>query len=295
MTRPLEPAKATTAARTQTVQVGDFSITAFVERTFRLDGGTMFGVIPRVIWEKLVAPDEKNMVAMQTNLFLVTTPNGKKVLLDSGLGDTLSDFDRKMYNVTTPSKIVAGLAAAGATAEDIDIVVLSHLHTDHVNGVYREDPHNPELLFRNARHVVQQDEWEDALHPNERTAAVYFPNRLAAIERAGKLQLVSGRAEILSGITVEQTGGHTRGHQGVSIQSRGETFVYFADILPSRFHVKVPFVAAVDTYPMDTLQAKKKLLKFCEEHNAIIGFDHDPEFMMGRLVQGPKWLDVGPV
>lgn len=286
---------ADTAIQMQSVRVGGFMVSAFVERTFRLDGGTMFGVIPRVMWEKLVQPDEQNMVPMQTNLFLVTTPEGKRILLDTGLGDTLSDFDRKMYNVTTPSNMTAGLAAAGTTPEQIDYVILTHLHTDHANGIYRGDPGDPGLFFPHAMYVIQRDEWADAHHPNERTAAVYYPNRLAAIERADKVKLVSGRAEVVPGVTVEQTGGHTRGHQGVIIQSQGQTFVYYADILPSRFHVKVPFVAAVDTYPMDTLQAKKKLLKFCEETDAIIGFDHDPEFVMGRLVQGPKWLDVGPV
>ena len=118
---------------------------------------------------------------------------------------------------------------------------------------------------------------------------------VAAIERAGKLRLVAGKAEILPGITVEQTGGHTRGHQGVRVESQGKTFVYYADIFPSRFHVKAPFVAAVDTYPLETLQFKKRLLKFCQEKDTIIGFDHDVEYLMGRLVQGKKWLDVGPV
>jgi glyoxylase-like metal-dependent hydrolase (beta-lactamase superfamily II) len=285
----------TTLSRTQTVRVGDFTVSAFVEREFRLDGGTMFGVIPRVMWEKLIPPDEKNTVPMQTNLFVVTTPEGKKVLLDAGLGDALSDFDRKMYAVTTPSNMATGLAELGAKPEEIDWVSLTHLHTDHANGVFAGDPDAPGLFFPNATYVIQKEEWESANNPNERTTAVYHPNRLVAITKADKLKLVSGTEKIMSGITVEQTGGHTTGHQGVRVESGGETFVYYADIFPSRFHVKAPFVASVDTHPLDTLQVKKKLLKWCREKNAVIGFDHDTEYLMGRLIQGKKWLDVGPV
>lgn len=285
----------TTVSRTQTLRVGVFTVGAFVEREFRLDGGTMFGVIPRVMWEKLVTPDDKNLVAMQTNLFVVTTPDGANVLLDTGLGDALSDFDRRMYSVTTPSNMAAGLAKQGVTPEEIGWVILTHLHTDHANGVFAGDTDSPELFFPNATHVVQKNEWEIANNPNERTAAVYYPHRLAAITRAGKLKLVEGTAEILPGITVERTGGHTTGHQGVRVESGGDAFVYYADIFPSRFHVKAPFVASVDTHPLDTLQVKKKLLKWCREKNAVIGFDHDTEYLMGRMIEGKKWLEVGPV
>jgi glyoxylase-like metal-dependent hydrolase (beta-lactamase superfamily II) len=279
----------------QTVKIGDFTVGGFIEQKFRLDGGTMFGVIPRVMWEKLAPPDDKNLVAMQTNLFLVTAPDGNKILLDAGLGDALSDFDRKMYSVNGPSNMVSGLAELGTAPEDITYVILTHLHTDHANGIYTGDPDKPGLMFSRARHVIQRDEWDDAMHPNERTAAVYYPNRLAALEQSGLLQLVAGDAEIIPGVTVRQTGGHTRGHQGVTVQSGGETFVYYADIFPSRFHVKTPFVASVDTFPLDTMQYKKKLLAFCQQSNAVIGFDHETEFLMGRLVEGKKWLDVSPV
>jgi len=284
-----------TATLSQKVTIGDFTVGGFVERAFRLDGGTMFGVIPRIMWQKLVPPDDKNMVAMQTNLFLVTTPDGKNILLDAGLGDALSDFDRKMYSVNGDSNMVAGLAGLGVSPEEVDVVILTHLHTDHSNGIYTGDPENPALRFPNAQYVIQRDEWDDAAHPNERTAAVYYPNRLAVLEKTGRIQLVAGDAEIVPGVSVEQTGGHTRGHQGVTVQSRGETFIYYADIFPSRFHVRAPFIPSVDTFPLDTLRFKKKLLAFCRQSNAVIGFDHETGFLMGRLIEGEKWLDVSPV
>ncbi len=285
----------TITTRTQTIAVGDFSVSAFVERSFRLDGGTMFGVIPRVMWEKLTPPDERNMVAMVSNVFLITAPSGEKILCDTGLGDALSDFDRKMYSLNGESNLTSGLERFGVKPAEIDFVFLSHLHTDHANGAFRGDPNSPELQFPNAQHVIQKAEWESAHDTNERTAAVYYPDRLAAIEDANKLQLVEGTTEIVPGVTVEQTGGHTEGHQGIRVESQGDLFVYYADIFPSRFHIKTPFVAAVDTHPLDTLKVKKRLLQYCQDQDAVIGFDHDTEYQMGRLVQGRKWLDVAPV
>jgi glyoxylase-like metal-dependent hydrolase (beta-lactamase superfamily II) len=278
----------------QTIKIGDWEVAGFIESRFALDGGAMFGVVPRIMWQKLLPPDEQNRVAMQANLFVVKTGTAN-ILLDCGLGDALSDFDRKVYAPQGSSVMDEALQAIGTPPETITHVIFTHLHTDHANGAVTGDPDQPTLRFPNAEYFVQADEWEDATHPDERTRAVYLQPRLQPLADSGRLHLVEGDTEILPGVSVTKTGGHTRGHQGVIVQSGGERFIYYADILPSRFHLKAPYVAAVDLFPQDTMKVKRALLKDCCGSNTVIGFDHDVVVMFGRIVQKEKWMDVEPV
>jgi len=278
----------------QTIRLGDVEVGGFVESHFALDGGSMFGVVPKIMWQRLITPDEQNRVPMLANLFLVTMGD-YRILLDTGMGDALSEFDKKVYAPTGTTQIPVALKALGTTPEEITHVIFTHLHTDHSNGAFVGNPDDPDLRFPNAVHVVQKDEWDDAMNPNERTGAVYLVNRLKKIAELGTLQLVDGDAEVLPGVKVRKTGGHTRGHQGVEIHSAGERFVYYADIVPTRFHLKGPYVAAVDLYPLDTMKFKRQFLKDCCDARTIVGFDHDVEVMFGRLVQKEKWMDVVPV
>lgn len=278
----------------QTVRLGDIHVGGFVESHFALDGGAMFGVVPKVMWQKLLKPDEENRVPMLANLFYVKIGD-YQLLLDTGLGDALSDFDKKVYAPRGESNIGPALNALGSSPEQITHVVFTHLHTDHSNGAFVGNPDDPDLRFPNAKHVVQTDEWDDAVNPNERTGAVYLVPRLKKIEENGQLELVDGDVEIVPGVTVRKTGGHTRGHQGVEVRSGNERFVYYADIIPTRFHLKGPYVAAVDLFPLDTMKFKRAFLKDCCDNRTIVGFDHDTEVMFGRLVQKEKWMDVVPV
>jgi glyoxylase-like metal-dependent hydrolase (beta-lactamase superfamily II) len=277
----------------QTISLGDWEIAGFVESHFALDGGSMFGVIPQRLWKKLIPPDENNLVPMQTNLFVVKTGDAN-ILLDTGLGDALSDFDRKVYAPRGPSRMNEALHTIGTPPEAITHVIFTHLHTDHSNGAVTGDPDKPDLRFPNADYIVQADEWEDAAHPNERTMAVYLEQRLQPLADSGRLRLVDGDTDILPGIRVTKTGGHTRGHQGVRVTQGDERFLYYGDILPSRFHLKGPYVAAVDLLPLDTMAVKRELLKECCDTPTIIGFDHDVAVMFGRIVRKEKWMDVEP-
>ena len=278
----------------QTIPLGDWEVAGFVESHFALDGGSMFGVIPQRLWKKLAPPDENNLVAMQTNLYVVKTGDAN-ILCDTGLGDALSEFDRKVYAPRGPSRMNEALHAIGTPPEAITHVIFTHLHTDHSNGALVGDPDHPDLRFPNAEYIVQADEWEDATHPNERTSAVYLEHRLRPLADSGRLRLVEGDAEIMPGVAVTKTGGHTRGHQGIRVTRGGQRFLYYGDILPSRFHLKGPYVAAVDLLPLDTMAAKRVLLKECCDTPTIIGFDHDIAVMFGRIVRKEKWLDVEPV
>lgn len=280
--------------RIQTIRIGDWEVAGFIERHFALDGGTMFGVVPRLMWEKLVTPDGENRVPMQANLFLIKTGTAV-VLLDTGLGDALSKFDVRVYDPRGDSHLNSSLRALGVHPTEVTHVIFTHLHTDHSNGAFAGDPAAPSLRFPNAEYFIQRDEWEDATHPDERTSAVYIQNRLQLFEDSGHLHLLDGDTEILPGIRVHKTGGHTRGHQGVRVTHGHERFFYYADIFPSRFHLKTPYVAAVDVLPLDTMKVKRALLPDALAPKTTIGFDHDTEIMFGRLVQKEKWIDVEPV
>lgn len=283
-----------TGPRIQTIRLGDWEVAGFIERRFALDGGTMFGVVPRMMWQKLVVPDSENRVPMQANLFLIKTGTAV-VLLDTGLGDSLSKFDERVYDPRGESHLDSSLSALGVHPTEVTHLIFTHLHTDHSNGAFVGDPDKPHLRFPNAEYFIQRDEWEDATHPDERTSAVYIQHRLRLFDESGNLHLLDGDTVILPGIHVHKTGGHTRGHQGVRVTHGGERFFYYADIFPSRFHLKTPYVAAVDVLPMDTMKVKRTLLVDALDERTTLGFDHDTEIMFGRLVQTEKWIDVAPV
>jgi glyoxylase-like metal-dependent hydrolase (beta-lactamase superfamily II) len=264
------------------MKFGQFEIIPFVEQSFKLDGGSMFGVVPRKIWGKLMPPDENNLVAMETNLFILKA-GGKNILLDSGMGDVLSPNEKKIYAVTGESNIESGLKRLGLSPGDIDIVFLTHLHTDHSAGSVKIENGTMTPRFKKARHIVQKKEWEDATNPNERTAAVYIPDRLRVLEKAGRLDLIDGDTEILPGIRAVKTGGHTPGHQALEAVSDGFTVVYYADIVPYSYHIRIPYVSATDLNPLETMDVKRKLVDRLLKGNMAIAFDHDIDIKIGRL------------
>jgi glyoxylase-like metal-dependent hydrolase (beta-lactamase superfamily II) len=273
------------------MKFGQFEITPFVEQSFRLDGGSMFGVVPKKIWGKLIEADDNNLIPMVTNLFVLTAYR-KNILIDTGLGDCMTEKERKVYATAGESNIETGLTNIGISPDEIDIVFLSHLHTDHAGGAIKEE--NGQLVprFKNAAYMVQNDEWQDAVNPNERTAAVYIPERLKVLETAEQLQLLDGEAEILPGIKAVKTGGHTGGHQAIEAESEGTTVVYYADIVPSSHHLKLPYVASVDLFPLTTMDVKRKLLTRLLNGNMAIAFDHDLDIKIGSLSQDNGKLTV---
>ncbi|MEP0827755.1 MAG: MBL fold metallo-hydrolase [bacterium] len=265
------------------MKFGKFEIIPFVEQRFKLDGGTMFGVVPRKIWGKLLPPDEDNLVPMETNLFLLKA-NGKNILFDAGLGDCLSPVERKIYASSGETALDSGLKNLGLQPADVDYVLLTHLHTDHAGGSVRKDGENLVPRFSKARYIVQKIEWNDATNPNERTSAVYIPDRLRVLEKAGQLELVDGDVEVMPGIKLTRTGGHTAGHQAIEATSEGFTVVYYADIVPSSHHIRIPYVASVDLFPLETMEVKRKLVERLLAGNMAIGFDHDVDIKIGRVV-----------
>ncbi len=260
---------------------GDFTIYHLVEQRFKLDGGAMFGVIPKKIWGKMIDADDDNLIPMITNLFVVDSGD-KRILCDTGLGDLLSDREKKIYATEGKSNIEKGLEEIGFSSEDIDIVFLSHLHTDHSGGAVIEKNGKVIPRFENARYLVQKEEWHDAMNPDERTAAVYISERLKPIEESGQLELLDGDCDYLPGVRIVKTGGHTPGHMGIEFFSIDIAIVYYADIIPSSHHFKVPYVPSTDLLPLDTMKVKRKLTKRALSGEIAIAFDHDIEIPIGK-------------
>jgi glyoxylase-like metal-dependent hydrolase (beta-lactamase superfamily II) len=265
------------------MKIGRFEIFSFVENSFKVDGGAMYGVVPKIIWQKFNPPDADNMVKLDLNLLLVKV-DGENILIDAGIGDALSDRQKKMFGVERSSGLEKGLSEAGVRPEDIDLVLLTHLHADHAGGVITLDKDGKKLpRFPNARHVVQLKEWSEAMEPDERTSATYFTSNLKLLEQEKLLELVDGDDEVTDGVKLIVTGGHTPGHQAVLIEDGENKIVWPGDIIPSTYHLRIPYVASVDLYPRETMQQKKKFLRMCSEDGWLLAFDHDLKVKLGKL------------
>jgi glyoxylase-like metal-dependent hydrolase (beta-lactamase superfamily II) len=265
------------------MRFGNFEIFSIVENSFKIDGGAMFGVVPKIIWERLVPADEFNRVKLDLNLLLVKT-KGENVLIDTGMGDALSEKHKKIYGIEKSSNLEGKLSELNLTPEDIDLVILTHLHADHSGGVVKLDESGKKIpRFPNARHVVQIKEWNDAMSPDERTSATYFTENLKLLEDSSLLVLIDGEDEVAKGIKVTNTGGHTAGHQAVLIQDGENKILCPGDIIPSASHLKIPYVASVDLFPLETMTQKRKFLDMCINDGWLLAFDHDVNIKLGRL------------
>jgi glyoxylase-like metal-dependent hydrolase (beta-lactamase superfamily II) len=265
------------------VKFGKFEIFSIVENSFKIDGGAMYGVVPKIIWQKFNPPDHNNLVKLDINLLLVRT-DGENILIDAGIGDALSDRQRKMFGVERTSDLEKTLSELDLGPENVHLVVLTHLHADHAGGVIKVGEDGERLpRFPNARHVVQLKEWEEAMHPDERTSASYFTSNLRILEEENLLELIDGEDEVATGVRLTNTGGHTPGHQAVLIGDGVDRILWPGDIIPSTYHLRVPYVAAVDLFPRETMEQKRRFLQMCSEDGWLVAFDHDLKVKLGKL------------
>jgi glyoxylase-like metal-dependent hydrolase (beta-lactamase superfamily II) len=235
------------------------------------------------------------MITLDLNLLLVKS-NGKNILIDTGMGNTLNEKQKKIYGVGKKSNLEKGLSEIGLTTEDIDFVILSHLHFDHAGGIVGLNSKGERVpRFPKAKYIIQSEEWKYALQPDERTRATYLVENFSALEELGEISLVSGEKEIVPGIKVKLTGGHTKGQQIVFIQGGGETIVYPSDIIPTVSHLRVPFVAGVDIYPLEVMEVKRKLINECLQNNWMIAFDHEIDPKVCRLEKKDDKIKVNKV
>ena len=260
------------------MRLGRFQVEIFSDGIFRLDGGAMFGVVPKVLWEKQKPADELNRVAMDMNCLLIRDA-GRVVLVETGAGPKLSEKQKRNFGVDGPPRLLVELAARGVKPDEVTLVVNTHLHFDHAGGNTYRDGERLLATFPRASYVVQRREWEDALAPNERTRGSYVADDFAPLDAAGRLELVDEAVEILPGIRLDRIQGHTRGTQTVRVSDGKETLFFSSDFMPDRHHLPLPWIPSQDLYPLDTLAAKKVILPRAIAEQWLVAFTHDvPRF-----------------
>lgn len=260
------------------IKVGRFEAFPLSDGRFKLDGGAMFGVVPKRLWDRHDPADADNRIALNLGALLIRTPRGRNVLVDAGLS---SKYDRNrkfldIYAVDRPRTLREEMAELGVLPKDIRLVINTHLHFDHAGGDTEFGEGGlPAPAFPSARYLIQKNEWEDAQHPHERNKASYLDENYAILEERRLLELVDGEYEIEPGLTVIRSGGHTRGHQVVKIASEGETAIFLGDLIPTGSHLPLPYIMAYDLFPLGTLETKRALLKRALDEGWTLIFQHD--------------------
>lgn len=268
--------------------LGDMDVRFVSGGGFRLDGGAMFGVVPKTLWQKKMPPDERNRCSFCCNSLLVRA-HGKTILIETGNGTKWNDKLRDIYAVESGDPLAASLQAQGVTPARIDVVINTHLHFDHAGGGTRLANGVAVPAFPNAEYYVQRAEIEHALHPTERDRASYFPENVLPISKAGQWRMLEGSRGIFPGISVERIPGHNADIQAVKLAGGGKTIVFVADLLPTRHHVPLPWIMAYDLYPMQTLETKRKWVRDIVANGWIVVFGHDPDVPAATLhEQGDK-------
>jgi glyoxylase-like metal-dependent hydrolase (beta-lactamase superfamily II) len=279
----------------RTFRLGRLTCHALEGGRQRLDGGAMFGVVPKPLWSRKIAPDERNRIPLAMRSLLIEHPDGL-VLVETGLGNKEEPKFLDIYGVENrgsrgPTMLDDALLEAGYQNDDIRWVINTHLHFDHAGGnTVRVDapaggPSHPaiRLSYERATYVVQRGELEFARHPNERTQASYLPPNFEPVAAAGRWQLLEGDQELLPGIRVRLTPGHVPFHQSVLVSSEGETLVYLGDIIPTSAHLPLPYIMGYDLEPLRSLETKRALLRDAAAFGWWLFFGHDTGVVRGKL------------
>ncbi|MGH9901335.1 MAG: MBL fold metallo-hydrolase [Pyrinomonadaceae bacterium] len=268
------------------MQLGDYRVEVVPDAEFRLDGGAMFGVVPRALWSRLCPPDEHNRIRLNTNCLFVEAA-GERILVETGIGDKWTPKQAAMYGVERRRPLRESVRAiTGCAPEEITVVVNTHLHFDHAGGnTTLGEAGEIVPTFPNARYFVSRDEYEHASSPHERDRASYLPENWKLLEEAGQLELKPADYEVVPGLRMETVAGHSRTMQCVRLERGGRTLFGFADLVPTRAHVPFAWIMGYDLYPVETLEAKKRLLPQAAREDWLCLFYHDPDAPLCRIVE----------
>ena len=264
------------------MKLGDFTVSSVSDGVFRLDGGAIFGIVPKPMWRRRIPPDRLNRVALGLNCVLIQTPRGN-VLVDTGNGGKRRALMRQRFGHRR-SLLLGEIGAAGLSPNDIDYVILTHLHFDHAGGCTRLGPDGvAALVFPNARHLIQRADWEQFKAPNDRARGSAFTDDYLPLRDSGQLDLLDGDTEVIPGVWTRVTGGHTQAHQIAVAESGGQTAAFLGDLVPTQHHMAPAWITSVDSFPEETLERKRDLLERAERDRWIVLFSHDPDNRAGYV------------
>lgn len=278
-------------------KVGSYKCHALEGGKQHLDGGAMFGVVPKPLWERRIPADARNRIPLAMRCLLVEHDDGL-VLIDTGIGNKENEKFRDIYGVDNAGRdgrtaLEDALGELGHTPDDVRWVINTHLHFDHAGGdTWRDPAGQVGLAFPRARYVVQKRELEFARHTNERTAGSYLAHNFETVP----FDLVDGEAQVLPGIRALPTPGHVPYHQSILIESGGERACFLADLVPTSAHLPLPWIMGYDLEPLVTLESRRRLYQRAEAEQWLLVFEHDPSVVAGRLGKEGKGVGlVNPV
>jgi len=276
------------------MKLGDLEFWMITDGMFHLDGGAMFGVIPRPMWERVAPPDERNRILMAMNSLLIRAA-GKWILIETGAGDKWDAKRTEIYSFDAAPRLLDKLVTHGVPPDKIDIVINTHLHFDHCGWNTRIVNGESIPVFQNARYIVQRAEFEHAQNPTDRDRASYFPDNFMPMQKSGQWSFLEGDSEVVRGVELIRVPGHNRDMMCVRLTGGGKTVFFFADLVPTAAHVPYPWIMGYDLYPLTTLENKQKLIPQAAREGWMVIFGHEARTPSGYLVERQGKYVLEPV
>jgi glyoxylase-like metal-dependent hydrolase (beta-lactamase superfamily II) len=266
------------------MKIGKYELNIITSGYFGLDGGAMFGVVPKPLWQKTNPPDDSNRIKLSATHLVLESAN-KKIIIDTGMGNKMDEKFRKIYDVDESHSMDEGLRKIGLKRDDITDVFLTHLHFDHTGGSTRIEDRKVVPAFPNAKYYVQKKQYDWAIHPSDRDKASYIKDNYVPLLEEGVLNFTYGNEQFDDEIQFIETSGHTFGQQMIKISDTSNTILFCADLIPTSSHIPLPYIMGYDLQPMETLKEKMNILPRAAEENWKLFFGHDPSIAFCSIKQ----------
>ena len=274
------------------MKIGPYEIVSVEAGRFALDGGAMFGSIPKTIWSKSNPTDSRNRIELALRVLLISFED-RRILVDTGAGQVLSSKWQEIYGLDySQSGLKMGLARHGVSPKEITEVILTHLHFDHAGGVTEYSDKGLELTFPRATHYIQQRQWQWALYPSEKDRASYLKETLEPLKLSGQVKILEGACELFPGMHLILSNGHTPGLQMVKIEDSSKVLLFPSDLLPTASHLPLAFIMGYDLHPLTTLEEKRSILAQAFEEEWVVVLEHDPRLEAIRICRGEKHFEI---